>query len=880
MPVKVFVSSTYVDLKDHRRQVIDQLRRAGYHVDPMEDWTSDADEPTRFSVERLRGCAACVLLVGFRRGFVPPEQARSITQLEYDRATDRGIDVLPFLLDEHVTAWPAEYDDRGRDPGLQAWRDHLGLHHGVQRFTPDSGSIDVLAALSRWTARRHERDRVRDYLASVSIAHGVIRFLGLPALKDTRNIPIDRLFVEPALSPHPISPESEPTDWRGRRPLIDAVARDDRLVILGDPGSGKSTLVDWLAWRLADEHPNQWKARLGNRIPIPLILRDLHVREGITWDGLIDAFIGRPVGKHLSREYLIGLLEDGHALVLLDGLDEIGNLHVRRDLRDAVLTGFRRFTRSPFLLTSRIVGYHDVPFHDDGHSGRRSRTGATALAPSGPVALAYVTPFDDDQILEFAHNWHAEREADVDQARAGTGLFVQAVHRNRDTLRLARVPNLLTMMALVHRHRAALPNGRALLYEDICEAYLKTIDAFRGISEYTHSLQDMKQWLGRVAFELQRTRAAATGNEGILVDEQTLDGWLSDAMRGAGSPHASGDVARFVDVIRRRSGLIVERGENQFAFTHLSFQDYFAAVYLANWVTSAEWLTGEEVPPGTSAADLQQYAHQYRWHEALVFLFELLAATTPLGRKKVREAIFGQNWSGVIGRDTVRDMGLPDAAILLARLTSDPHVNWGSDIQAAAVERCLDVVAGYHVDDDGTRLYEVVPSILKPLLSGEGVQVFARLQRLAERWRADRIPRLSLFGTPVSDLSPLAGLTWLTALHLIGAPVADLGPLAGMTRLTTLRLDGTRVTDLSPLAGLTNLETLDLPRTPVADLRPLARLTRLEILNLDETQVLDLSPLYGLTALRGLSISSTKVSANDVAKLKAAVPALDVYRPW
>jgi Domain of unknown function (DUF4062) len=52
MAVKVFVSSTYVDLKAHRQRVIAQLRKAGYQVDPMEDWTSDADEPKRFRLPR------------------------------------------------------------------------------------------------------------------------------------------------------------------------------------------------------------------------------------------------------------------------------------------------------------------------------------------------------------------------------------------------------------------------------------------------------------------------------------------------------------------------------------------------------------------------------------------------------------------------------------------------------------------------------------------------------------------------------------------------------------------------------------------------------------------------------------------------------------
>jgi Domain of unknown function (DUF4062) len=184
MAVKVFVSSTYVDLKEHRQRVIAQLRKAGYHVDPMEDWTSDADEPTHFSLDRLYGCQACVLLVGFRRGFVPAEQERSITQMEYYHAMDRGIDVLPFLLAEGVTGWPDQYDDRTKDPQLKEWRKYVGLRHGVEWFTADPALVDVLPAFSRWQARQHERERVRDYLASIRTTHGVIRFLGLPTLQD------------------------------------------------------------------------------------------------------------------------------------------------------------------------------------------------------------------------------------------------------------------------------------------------------------------------------------------------------------------------------------------------------------------------------------------------------------------------------------------------------------------------------------------------------------------------------------------------------------------------------------------------------------------------------------------------------------------------
>ena len=76
---KAFVSFTFEDRKDHRAQVIRSLLRAGFFVDPMEEWPADSEEPERFSQDRLQGCDLCVLLIAFRRGYVPYGETRSIT---------------------------------------------------------------------------------------------------------------------------------------------------------------------------------------------------------------------------------------------------------------------------------------------------------------------------------------------------------------------------------------------------------------------------------------------------------------------------------------------------------------------------------------------------------------------------------------------------------------------------------------------------------------------------------------------------------------------------------------------------------------------------------------------------------------------------------
>ena len=114
----------------------------------------------------------------------------------------------------------------------------------------------------------------------------------------------------------------------------------------------------------------------------------------------------------------------------------------------------------------------------------------------------------------------------------------------------------------------------------------------------------------------------------------------------------------------------------------------------------------------------------------------------------------------------------------------------------------------------------------------------------------------------ISDLSPLAGLTQLNHLELRQARnLSDLSPLVGLTQLNHLELyHASNLSDLSPLAGLTQLENLGLFSTSVSDISLLAGLTQLNRLNLSGTSVSDISLLAGLTQLNRLNLSGTSVS--------------------
>ena len=127
----------------------------------------------------------------------------------------------------------------------------------------------------------------------------------------------------------------------------------------------------------------------------------------------------------------------------------------------------------------------------------------------------------------------------------------------------------------------------------------------------------------------------------------------------------------------------------------------------------------------------------------------------------------------------------------------------------------------------------------------------------------------------VSDVSPLAGLKWLTKCNLDTNPIRDLSPFAGNSTIQVLNLAATEVTDLSALRDLP-LTELDLSHTPVEDLSPLASIKTLKSLNLSYSQVTDFSVISQLPNLQKLFCSGLQVEAIPVHQAVVSLNELDL----
>lgn len=706
----------------------------------------------------------------------------------------------------------------------------------------------------------HDEPALRDYCEGVCKAHSHIRFVEIPHLKDVSDVELDNLFVEPQLSTHEIHSDLPSSQWPECQPAVQALAERGHVVLLGDPGSGKSTLASCLSWQLCRPRSatqSVWAKQLGGLVPFPMVLRELPLKADLTWEALLDAFLEHRIGRLLTnRKTAASILQEGRALVLLDGLDEIGNLTVRRKLRDAVHAGMAIHPDNRWLLTSRIVGYDQVPFHIKLEATPSSSVDSLELVPqrghgrrvrTAMAELRYLAPFNDEQIRAFSLNWYAQHEKEPDIVRSNAGEFVEAIRENEGTQRLARIPYLLTLMALLHHKNARLPYGRTELYERIATAYLESIDLKRRLDALPYSLAQKKRWLADVAYRMQlrRGKKGQADRGAIFATKAEVQRWLRSAMAESGASNSKEEAESLIDYFAKRSGLLLPRGEGRFAFMHLSLQEYFAACFLEPRLTASRFATKKRTAE-PSDDQLRAWANSSAWSEAFVLLFELLSEKSHLETEGLVSHLFtrGRAKGSLADSDAT-------AAGLLSELATDPFVVLSAEVRRRMKQQCWQWVLHFQ---DYRRFDRTGNKVVRTLVrDSNGDLANAWKVALVAEGELQKVRAFDLSGCPtLSDLRPLTKLARLQRLSLPGCTsVSDLGPVGALSRLRWLNLDGcVHVSDLTPLAKLRQLRFLVLPGRAL-DLTPLATLEWLAELHChqSESEVIDLSPLAVLSRL-------------------------------
>ena len=428
-----------------------------------------------------------------------------------------------------------------------------------------------------------------------------------------------------------------------RRSALDVLNQYRHLVLLGDPGSGKSTFVNFVALCLAGEALGRSEANLGllaaplpddegqdqeeqqpwehgALLPVRIILRDVAARalpgngQPVTLKHLWD-FLKAELASAGLEEYgprLVQRLQQQGGLLLFDGLDEVPEASQRREQIIQLVEAAAGLSCCHVLVTSRVYAYKVEDWRPVGFEA------------------AVLDAFSAGQIRRFVDHWYASLAqlgavSSMDEAQGRGELLKGSIFRNPNILALAQRPLLLTLMAGLHAWRGGtLPEKRELLYNETVDLLLdrwqrRTIVRLPdGREEKQPSLEEflrvggenVRRVLSELAFEAHRRQPREQVGTADIPERD-----LVYALLNASPEKESTRPDLLQRYLRERAGLLVARSEKIYTFPHRTFQEYLAACHL----TSTEF---PEKLAGLACEDPE------RWREVALLAGARVARTT------------------------------------------------------------------------------------------------------------------------------------------------------------------------------------------------------------------------------------------------------------
>ncbi|MBA0053089.1 NACHT domain-containing protein [Streptomyces sp. AJS327] len=422
-------------------------------------------------------------------------------------------------------------------------------------------SLDVL--IERTPHRSLEDARFElDYTRYVAKRHSQITIYGLD-LTEVSDWPLDAAYLSleasaPYHHPSPLSeddyphagPESAPLRTQ---PVDQALAGRDRVLLRGVAGSGKTTLIQWLAVTTArQEQATGRHAHLLGRVPFVLPLRTL-TRGGaqLPVPGRFLAATGCPLSGSQPDGWVDRVLTAGRGLLLVDGVDEVPEeerLRTHRWLDDLLLA----FPGNPCLVTSRPSAVR---------TDWLSRQHFTELT---------LSPMGRAEVALFVDRWHQAADADRKLATQ----LLDAVRSKPDLARLATNPLMCGLICALHRERRGyLPRGRKALYDAALGMLLERRDRERGAEHangITLDAETQTELLQRLAYSLIKNgRSEMTEDDALRLLDRVLP-----ALHRASAQGGTEEIYRH---LLNRSGLLRQPATGSVDFVHRTFQDYLGA---------------------------------------------------------------------------------------------------------------------------------------------------------------------------------------------------------------------------------------------------------------------------------------------------------------
>ena len=359
----------------------------------------------------------------------------------------------------------------------------------------------------------------------------------MPHSKADFRFPVDRIYVPRTLR------------------LEDAVVGEDevparRFVVVGNPGAGKSTFI----------------RRLLHRAELVPLLVQLKQHQKLTEDfvTIIARELRTLTQRVEDRRHVADLLDAGEAVVVFDGLDEVGDIQSRRSAVAAIEAFAARFPLARIVVTCRQESYP-----------------VAKLDSSFPVCR--LPDFEPEQVEHYVRTWFA-----LVHAPGRVEAFL------RDSGHLADLrsnPLMLSLLCMLYQSEGYIPENTADVYRECSELMLVRWDAVSQVPSVIRSVKLAKFLVQELAQHFFFTLDGG-GDEGEKTLERLVVAHLSEREEeGAQSYHQQ--AREFLDYCAERAWVLTQvdtspEGERRFGFTHRTFMEYYTACHVLRTHETAE----------------------------------------------------------------------------------------------------------------------------------------------------------------------------------------------------------------------------------------------------------------------------------------------------
>lgn len=380
-------------------------------------------------------------------------------------------------------------------------------------------------------------------------------------------------------------------------PGFEAVEKYSRLMVVGKPGAGKTTFLQYLAIQC-----NKGNLR-SDLVPIFITLKDFAKYSRDEEDLRLLNYINRQLQPELRRiaepNVMEIVLSEGRGLILLDGLDEVpeGN---ELEICEAINNFCDRYHQNKFIITCRIAGsnFRFSSFVD-----------------------VEIADFNERQIESFVRKWFINiprNNQGNEQAKAKEFIKQLNLPENQRIRELAVTPLWLHLTCLVFKAKGEFPCNPANLYQQGLKIMLVEWNEAKGIRRdevYRNlSVYRKKELLSHIA--------AVTFTQGDYFFEQNkIQRIVIDYLRtlpeqNIETHQLQEDSEAILKSIELQHGLLVERANGIYSFSNLTVQEYLTAMKIVNSL--------EEEPKIAPLEELVEKIGEKRWREVFLLVASML----------------------------------------------------------------------------------------------------------------------------------------------------------------------------------------------------------------------------------------------------------------